>query len=100
MKEQKVLKAIAEPRRREVLALLRENGTMSVGEIAERVAVTQQAVSLHLRVLEDAGLVEARREGTRHLYAVKPEGFKPAYEFVQAFWGERLPRLKREVEKK
>jgi DNA-binding transcriptional ArsR family regulator len=100
MKEQKVLKAIAEPRRREVLALLREKGTMSVGEIAERVAVTQQAVSLHLRVLEDAGLVEARREGTRHLYAVKPEGFKPAHEFVQAFWGIHLPKLKREVEKK
>jgi DNA-binding transcriptional ArsR family regulator len=66
----------------------------------QKVLKAIQAVSLHLRVLEDAGLVEARREGTRHLYAVKPEGFKPAHEFVAAFWGEHLPKLKREVEKK
>ena len=61
------LKALGEPRRVEILELLRER-PRSVGEIAERVAVSQQAVSQHLAVLDDAGLVEARREGTRAIY--------------------------------
>ncbi len=100
MSEQTALKAIAEPRRRELLELLRDEGTLSVGELADRVEVTQQAVSLHLKVLEDAGLVEARRQGTRHLYAVRPEGFKPVQEFVEGFWGEHLHRLKDTLEGK
>ncbi|MEZ5668679.1 MAG: metalloregulator ArsR/SmtB family transcription factor [Alphaproteobacteria bacterium] len=98
MSTQAALKAIAEPRRRELLELLRDAGCLSVGELAERVAVTQQAVSLHLKVLEDAGLVEARREGTRHLFAVRPEGFRPVEEFVAGFWGGHLSALKRKLE--
>jgi DNA-binding transcriptional ArsR family regulator len=94
------LKAIAEPRRRELLMVLRDAGELSVGELAERVDVTQQAVSLHLKVLEQAGLVEARREGTRHLYAVKPDGFRPVQEFVDQFWGEHLAALRETLEKK
>ena len=100
MSEQNALKAISEPRRRELLRLLRDEGTMSVGEIAKRVDVTQQAVSLHLKVLENAGLVEAHREGTRHLYAVRPNGFQPLQEFVRGFWNENLPGLKQTLEKK
>ncbi len=98
MSTQAALKAISEPRRRELLLLLRDEGERSVGDLAERVAVTQQAVSLHLRVLEDAGLVEARREGTKHIYAVKPEGFRPVQEFVAQFWGEHLGALKDKLE--
>lgn len=92
------LKALAEPRRRELLLLLQEHGPLPVGELATRVDITQQAVSQHLKVLEQAELVEATREGTRHLYAVRREGFRPIQEFVQAFWGDKLAELKAEVE--
>lgn len=93
------MKAIAEPRRRELLVLLRERGAQSVGELTDQVDITQQAVSLHLKVLQEAGLVEARREGTRHIYAVKPEGFEPVQDFVAGFWSERLSALKSRLEK-
>ena len=99
MSQQAVLRAISEPRRQELLAILQAEGQLSVGELAKRVEVTQQSVSLHLKVLEDAGLVEARREGTRHIYAVRPEGFKPAQEFVAKFWNEQLAGLKREFDR-
>ena len=91
------LRALAEPRRREILELLRD-GPRAVTEIAEQVDVTQQAVSQHLKVLEEAGLVEARREGTRHLYAVRPEGFAPVESFVRSFWDSRLAKLKRALD--
>ncbi|WP_119299585.1 ArsR/SmtB family transcription factor [Dongia deserti] len=100
MNPQAALKAIVEPRRRELLALLRDRGALSVGELADQVDVSQQAVSQHLKVLEDAGLVEARREGTRHIYAVRPDGFRPIEEFVAGFWSDHLQKLKRSVERK
>ncbi|WP_127521243.1 metalloregulator ArsR/SmtB family transcription factor [Mesorhizobium sp. Z1-4] len=98
MGAQAALKAIAEPRRVEILSILRDAGTLSVGELAERVQVTQQAVSLHLKVLEEAGLVAARKEGVRHLYTVKPEGFRPVQEFVAGFWSTHLDALKKSAE--
>lgn len=100
MKAAAIFKAIAEPRRMELLQILREKGELSVGELADKVSVTQQAVSLHLKILENAGLVEARRSGTRKLYAVRLQGFKPASEFLDTFWGERLKNLKNVIEKK
>src|SRR6516162_8677273 len=93
------LKALGEPRRVEILELLRR-GPQSVGEIAEKVDVTQQAVSQHLAVLDRAGLVEARKEGTRSVYMVRPQGFAPVEAFVQAFWQPRLADLKAEIERK
>jgi DNA-binding transcriptional ArsR family regulator len=93
------LKALGEPRRLEILELLRK-GPLSVGEIAEQVEVTQQAVSQHLATLDRAGLVEARREGTRSVYAVRPAGFAPVEAFVRGFWELRLGDLKAEIEKK
>jgi DNA-binding transcriptional ArsR family regulator len=93
------LRALAEPRRQELLRLLRD-GPRSVGELAAEVDVSQQAVSQHLSVLDRAGLVEARREGTRSVYAVRPEGFAPVAAFVREFWEPRLLALKGEIEKK
>jgi DNA-binding transcriptional ArsR family regulator len=93
------LKALGEPRRLEILELLRK-GPRSVGEIAERVEVSQQAVSQHLAVLDRAGLVEARRDGTRSIYAVRPSGFATVEEFVRRFWEPRLGDLKAEIEGK
>ncbi len=92
-------KALGEPRRVDILRLLRA-GPRSVGEIAAEVDVTQQAASQHLAVLGEANLVEARREGTKRLYSIKPEGFAPVAAFVEAFWTPRLAALKQEVEKK
>lgn len=95
----RALKALGEPRRLEILRLLRK-GPRAVGEIAAEVEVSQQAVSQHLAVLDRAGLVEARKEGTRSVYAVRPAGFVPVREFVQGFWEPRLSALKEEIEKK
>jgi DNA-binding transcriptional ArsR family regulator len=93
------LKALGEPRRLEILDLLRKR-PHSVGELAAEVDVTQQAVSQHLAVLDGAGLVEARKEGTRRVYAVRPAGFLPVEQFVRGFWEPRLRELKAELEKK
>lgn len=82
-----------------MMRLLRA-GPRAVGEIAAEVEVSQQAASQHLAVLGKAGLVEARREGTRRLYSIRPEGFAPVAAFVEAFWVPRLAALKEEVEKK
>lgn len=92
-------KALGEPRRVEILRLLRA-GPRPVGEIATEIEVSQQATSQHLAVLAAAGLVEARKEGTKHLYSIKPDGFAPVAAFVEAFWGSKLASLKEEIEKK
>src|SRR5262245_22752112 len=94
-----VLKALGEPRRVEILLLLRK-GPRAVGEIAAQVDVSQQAVSQHLAVLDRAGLVEAKKEGTRSVYAVRQAGFAPVEEFVRGFWQPHLLALKAEAEKK
>jgi DNA-binding transcriptional ArsR family regulator len=95
----RALKALGEPRRMEILRVLRA-GPRAVGEIADEVEVSQQAASQHLAVLGDAGLVEARRAGTRRLYAIKPDGFVPVAAFLESFWAPRLGALKEEIEKK
>jgi DNA-binding transcriptional ArsR family regulator len=92
------LKAIAAPRRRQILTLVRD-GELSAGEIASHFAVTRPAVSQHLNVLKEAGLVSERRNGTRRLYRARPEGLVELREFLEEFWGVRLDALKREAEK-
>ena len=92
------LKAIAEPSRRRILTLVRD-GELSAGEIAARFDVTRQAVSQHLGILKEAGLVDERRNGTRRLYRARPEGFAEVMEFLEAFWDERLEALKTEAER-
>jgi DNA-binding transcriptional ArsR family regulator len=61
--------------------------------------VTRPAVSQHLTVLKEAGLVDERRNGTRRLYRVRPEGLADIKEFLEEFWDERLDALKREAER-
>ncbi|HKZ76121.1 MAG TPA: metalloregulator ArsR/SmtB family transcription factor [Actinomycetota bacterium] len=91
------LKAIAEPRRRQILRLVRE-GEMSAGEIASHFEVTRSAVSQHLRVLKHAGLLTERRNGTRRIYRIRPEGLAELREFIDGFWDVQLSALKREAE--
>src|SRR3954451_17163372 len=92
------LKAIAAPRRREILTLVRD-GELSAGEIAAHFDVSRPAVSQHLTVLKEAGLVSERRNGTRRLYRARPEGLVELKQFLEEFWYERLDALKREAEK-
>jgi len=71
---------------------------MSAGEIASHFEVTRSAVSQHLRVLKHAGLLTERRNGTRRIYRIRPEGLAELREFIDAFWDVQLSALKREAE--
>ena len=95
---QAVLRAIAAPRRRELLRLVLER-ELAVGEIASELEISGPAVSQHLVVLKEAGLVDERRNGTRHLYRARPQGLEALREYLEAFWGDRLEALKREAER-
>ena len=90
-------RALAEPRRRDILHLVRDD-ELSAGAIASHFDVSRPAISQHLRVLKDAGLLDERRDGTRRLYRVRPEGFAELSEFLDEFWGEGLARLKSAAE--
>ena len=92
------LAAIASPRRREILSLVRD-GELSAGEIASHFDVTRPAISQHLNVLKEAGLVDERRNGTRRLYRVRPEGLNEVKAFLEQFWTTRLDMLKVEAER-
>jgi DNA-binding transcriptional ArsR family regulator len=91
------LKALAEPHRRAILRLVRDE-PRSVSEIADHFAITQQAVSLHLKVLREAGLVGMRRDGQRRLYLVDPDGMASLQDFFADLWPAGLERLKHVVE--
>jgi DNA-binding transcriptional ArsR family regulator len=92
------LKAIAAPHRRRILRLVRDE-ELSAGEIASHFDVSRPAVSQHLSVLKEAGLVNERRNGTRRLYRARPEGLVELKAFLDELWGERLEALKREAER-
>jgi DNA-binding transcriptional ArsR family regulator len=92
------LKAIAEPRRRAILRLVSDT-ELSAGSIATHFDVTRPAVSQHLSVLKEAGLVTERRNGTKRLYRTRPEGLLEVRAFLDEFWSDRLEALKREAER-
>jgi DNA-binding transcriptional ArsR family regulator len=92
------LKAIAAPRRRRILSLVRD-AELSAGEIAAHFDVTRPAVSQHLSVLREAGLVSERRDGTRRLYRARPDGLVELRSYLEEFWEDRLQTLKREAER-
>jgi DNA-binding transcriptional ArsR family regulator len=91
--------AIAEPRRRKMLLLLRDE-PRSVNEIAAHFDITQQAVSQHLKVLHEAGLLEVQPQGQRRVYRVRPEGLDELRSFLREFWDDQLVLLKRAVEER
>jgi DNA-binding transcriptional ArsR family regulator len=93
-----VVRALAEPHRREILRLVSDRELPS-GGIASHFDVSGPAVSQHLRVLREAGLVTERREGTRRLYRARPEGLVELRAFLESFWDDRLAVLKQEAEK-
>jgi DNA-binding transcriptional ArsR family regulator len=91
------LKAIAEPRRREILRIVAE-GEMASGDIAAHFDISKPAISQHLAILKDAGLIVERREGTRRLYRVREEGLDEVRQFLDSFWDVSLMRLKHAAE--
>jgi DNA-binding transcriptional ArsR family regulator len=94
---QAVIQAISEPRRREILRLVQDR-ELAAGEIAARFEVTRPAISQHLTVLKNAGLVSERRDRTRRLYCARPEGLAELRSFLDGFWDDRLERLKAAAE--
>jgi DNA-binding transcriptional ArsR family regulator len=93
-----VLRALAQPKRVAILRLIRSR-EMRAGDIARNFRATRPAISQHLRVLVDAGLVTERREGTSRLYAIRPEGFAQLRTFLDTFWDDKLGTLKAAVER-
>jgi DNA-binding transcriptional ArsR family regulator len=83
------LDVLHDPTRRQVLELLRD-GERSVRELTDGTTVTQPAVSQHLKVLREAGLVVARPEGTRRLYRIDPNGLSAVRVWVDSFWDDAL----------
>lgn len=91
------MRALAEPRRRAILRLVAHD-ELAAGEIAAAFEVTRTAVSQHLTVLKNAGLLIERREGTRRLYRARPEGLAELREFLDDMWGFSLDLARRLVE--
>ena len=88
------LRAVADPTRRAILRLVRDH-ELPAGAIANHFpTMSRPAVSQHLRVLADAGLVDVRPDGNRRLYRWRRDGLRDAAEFVEEMWSERLARLK------
>jgi DNA-binding transcriptional ArsR family regulator len=94
-----VLRALAEPRRQAILRLVRDK-PRSVTEIGERFEISQQAVSRHLQVLAEAGLVTVKPFGRQRLYVVDPSGLEHLEHFLADLWPKGLDRLKSAVEKR
>jgi DNA-binding transcriptional ArsR family regulator len=91
------IRALAEPKRRAILELI-ANDELSAGEIAEHFDVTRPAVSQHLTVLKSAGLIAERRDGTKRLYRVEPDGISELRRFVEHLWSSALDSARRLVE--
>jgi DNA-binding transcriptional ArsR family regulator len=90
--------ALSDATRREVFQMLAA-GPSSVAEIARRLPVSRPAVSQHLRVLREAGLVTARAQGTRHLYQLDPSGIAALRDYLDSLWQTALVQFKREAER-
>lgn len=97
MAYEEAIQALGDPTRRTVFERLRE-GPRSVGELARGLPVSRPAVSQHLRVLKEAGLVRERREGTRNYYSVNGDGLADLREYFEGFWDEALTAFKAAAE--
>src|SRR5262245_14868852 len=95
-----IFKAIADPTRREILGLLR-GGPSSVGELAQNFRSSRPAISKHLRLLQNAGLVVARKKGAANICELNGKPLRAVNEWLQdyaAFWDESLRNLKHYIE--
>lgn len=92
------LTALADPTRRRVFEKLRD-GPRTVGALARDMPVSRPAVSQHLRVLKEAGLVRDEQDGTRRLYAIDPRGLGPLRRWLDQFWDGALDAFKAEVDR-
>ena len=93
------LTALGDPNRRAIFDLL-SNGSRSVGEIAKRLPITRSAVSQHLRVLSDVGLVNYEPHGTRNIYSLDPEAVAEIRNYLDAVWTKALARFKSRAERR
>ena len=92
------LVALADPTRRKIFERLRR-GPSPVGELAEGLPVSRPAVSQHLKVLKEAGLVSEEQEGARRIYRIDPEGLGQLRRWLDGFWDDALENFKAEAEK-
>ncbi len=92
------LTALADPTRRKIFERLRR-GPLPVGELAETLPVSRPAVSQHLKVLKEAGLVSEEQDGTRRIYRIDPEGLGQLRKWLDQFWDDALDAFKAEAEK-
>ena len=91
--------ALGDPTRRAIFERL-ARGPTAVGELARELPVTRPAVSQHLRVLKQAGLVSDQRDGSRRLYAVDLDGVEAMRAYLESFWTDALAAFKRAAERK
>jgi DNA-binding transcriptional ArsR family regulator len=98
MTYESALTALADPTRRRVLEHLR-SGPQSVGALAQRMPVSRPAVSQHLKVLKEAGLVADRAEGARRVYFIDPKGLGQLRQWLDEFWDETLTAFQAEVDR-
>jgi DNA-binding transcriptional ArsR family regulator len=96
---EKAFAALADPSRRQVFERLRA-GPLSVGAVAKDMPVSRPAVSQHLKVLKEAGLVTDRADGTRRIYAIDPHGLAALRSWLDQFWDDALAAFAAEVERK
>ncbi len=95
--------AIAEPRRRDIIGLLADGRTLSVNEIVGRLRLAQPAVSKHLAVLREVGLVTVEKHGRERLYRLNPQELKAVHDWVKTFehfWTSQIDRIKERAERK
>jgi DNA-binding transcriptional ArsR family regulator len=98
MTYERAMRALADPTRRAIFERLRD-GAKPVGRLADGFDVTRPAVSQHLRVLEEAGLVRVERAGTRRIYSVNMEGLEQLRRYLDQFWGDVLEAFRGEAER-
>jgi DNA-binding transcriptional ArsR family regulator len=85
--------ALGDPNRRAIVELLSAQGR-SVGELADALPISRPAVSRHLRLLKEAGLVVERPQGTRHIYHLHEQGVEAVQAYLTQVWGEAITRFR------
>lgn len=100
MTEQLIFRAISDPTRRSIMAML-SDGERSLNDISAQYEMTRPAVTKHLKILEQGGLISVRSQGRERIHRLQPEALKPVADWVNffsQFWDEKLANLKQAVE--